>query len=107
MADAPNSPPRRYRYPFKELTIEGITIGSPQIDLYKDAKECRATSPYDFPAGFQACYGASDLELGLSELRQLHVYFAFKEKKIYLTAASAGLAKDHPPGAPAQLGKPK
>jgi len=109
IANAAGGASTRYRYPFKELAIEGITIGNPQIELYANTGECRAKSPYDFPIGFAACYGASDLELGLKELRQLHVYFSFKEKKIYLTAASPEAAKDSPSptGAPAQLGKPK
>jgi hypothetical protein len=42
-------------------------------------------------------------------MKRLHLYFAFKEKKLYLTAAGADSAKGQPSpnGAPAQLGKPE
>jgi len=109
VADTADGAPMRYRYPFKQLSIKGITIANPQIDLYPNSKECRPPSPYDFPTGLRVCYGASELELGLNEMRQLHVFFSFKEKKIYLTAAGPDTAKDQPAptGAPAQLGKTK
>ena len=35
------------------------------------------------------CYGQGDLALGLQELSKLHLYFAYKEKVIYFTAADA------------------
>jgi hypothetical protein len=103
-----------YRYPFKQLTIEGVIIEHPVIDLDPKASDCRPRSdpsPYVMPLGKRtaSCYGASDLELGLKELRQLHLYFAFKEKMLYATAASTDSAKDSPSpnGAPTKLGNPK
>jgi hypothetical protein len=95
------SEPVRYRYPFKELTIEGVTVNNPVINLDPDAKDCRAVGTW------KLCYGGSDLQLGIEEMKRLHLYFAFKEKKLYVTAAGADRAKDQPSGAPAQLGKPK
>ncbi len=109
IANASGGAPTRYRYPFKQLAVEGVTIANPQINLFANASECRAPSSNAIPlgSGGRGCYGASDLELGLKELKQLHIYFSFKEKKIYLTAAGPDTAKDSPSGAPAQLGKPK
>jgi hypothetical protein len=106
--------PTTYRYPFRQLAIEGVAIANPQIDLLANGTDCHPRpdpSPYVMPMGQQraSCYGASELELGLNEMRQLHLYFAFKEKMLYVTAASADGTK--PPSSegapPASLGKPK
>jgi len=105
-ADA-NNASVRYRYPFRQLTIEGVTVNNPVIEINPDTKECRPVLRYQM-GGWNYCYGASELKLGIQEMRRLHQYFAFKEKKLYVTPASAAGAKDQPAptGAPAQLGKP-
>jgi hypothetical protein len=109
-----NGAPVKYRYPFKTLTIDGVAIANPQIDLLANGTDCHPRpdpSPHVMPIGRQpaSCYGASDLELGLNEMRQLHLYFAFKEKMLYVTAASAdnGKTPSSASAAPASLEKPK
>lgn len=81
--------PSIYRYPFKSLSIEGVTITNPKIFLYQQSTECRTNLRISENTRFYRCFGASDLHLGLAEICQLHLYFAFKEKKLYVTAADA------------------
>jgi hypothetical protein len=68
-----------YRYPFKMLALDGVTISNPDIVLVPDKvsgrHHCRFCGP--------------DLILGMGVLRQLHLYIAYKEKRLYVTAATA------------------
>jgi len=77
-----------YRYPFKKLSIGGVVINNPVIDLYPDSRseECRPAANGD-PTVYRHCYGGADLGIGLTELRALHIYFAMKRKTLYVTAA--------------------
>ncbi len=69
-----------YRYSFKTLTFGGddtgrVTVNNPSIDL-----ATRALSKMsDSDSGL----------LGMGILRQLHIYIAYGERRIYLTPASA------------------
>src|SRR6185437_6251748 len=63
IVDAPTNT-RRYRFPFKVLSIDGISILNPKIDLDPAIMECRL--PH--------CFGGSDVYLGTDELRYLHFY---------------------------------
>ena len=63
-----------YVYPFKTLSFEGIAVRNPYIVIMPDS-DMRLMGP--------------DMILGVGILRQLHVYIAYKERKIYLTAATA------------------
>jgi predicted aspartyl protease len=63
-----------YSYPFKTMAFEGITVMNPSIAIWPD-KDMKAFN--------------REIILGMSVLRQLHVYIAYKEGKMYLTPASA------------------
>jgi predicted aspartyl protease len=63
-----------YRYPFSVLTLDGVEIHNPDIDIIK------------YP---DSDHGESDLMLGISVLRQLHMYIAYGEKTLYVTGAEA------------------
>lgn len=82
-----------YRYPFKALGADGLTISNPEVYLVGDEymdKICDGrlhartmdNSPYN-------CRGDADLTIGVHELRALHLFFAFSEHKLYVTAAGA------------------
>ncbi len=65
-----------YRYPFKMLSFEGVTIQNPDI----------AMMPGPTPGV------SKDLDaivLGTDVLKRFHLYIAYEEKALYLTAASA------------------
>jgi len=71
-----------YKYAFKTLTMKGdsegvtITVQNPDIELVPD-KTSGMT------------YSEPLIILGMGILRQLHLYVAYKEKKLYVTPASA------------------
>jgi predicted aspartyl protease len=63
---------RAYRYPFKSLTFEGIAVDNPDI-VISDTGES----------------GQPPLVVGIGALRQLHLFIAYDENILYLTAAEA------------------
>jgi len=63
-----------YRYPFQALTFEGIQVQNPNIEIVE---------------GDRFDLGAPKLVIGIETLRQLHMYIAYGEQKLYLTAAEA------------------
>lgn len=62
----------RYRYPFHTLSLEGVEVSSPNIEILN----------YSGGADYR-----KHLVLGIETLRQLHVYIAYKEGVIYVTPA--------------------
>ncbi len=69
--DYPGGAYKVYRFPFKALTMDGVTVENPDIVMYD---------------------GTSDdtrLILGMGVLRQLHLYIAYDERMLYVTPASA------------------
>jgi hypothetical protein len=71
-----------YEYHFKVLAAGGVTISDPAIGIYRSSCDGKTHDGH-------ICYGA-DLSLGLEELRKFHLYFANKERVLYITAANAG-----------------
>jgi predicted aspartyl protease len=65
---------KEYSYPFKTLSLDGLTVNNPHIIVESDATMGRL---------------GSDIILGMGILRQLHLYVAYKEQKLYITPASA------------------
>ena len=68
-----DSDPGSFRYPFKSLSFGGVTVTNPDIVLT--------------PNGVSKMRSLAIIGMGI--LRQLHLYIAYKEKKLYVTAASA------------------
>lgn len=64
------------RFPFAKMSFQEITVDNPDIVLMPDA----VSKFYE---------GAPKLILGMGILRQLHLYIAYREHKLYVTAASA------------------
>jgi predicted aspartyl protease len=63
---------RTYTYPFKALDMDGIIVTNPHITVLSDAM---------LPGM------GDDIILGMGILRQLHLYIAYKEEKLYITPA--------------------
>jgi hypothetical protein len=74
---------RSYRYPFKNITLQGVTVRNPDLILVPDDESRVMDSGWD--------YHPPKLILGMNILRQLHMYIAYKEKMIYVTSADAHL----------------
>ena len=66
------------RYPFKMLTLQGVSVNNPDIILVPDDK-----------SKIMGGYQQPKLILSMGILRQLHLYIAYKEHNIYVTAATA------------------
>src|SRR6266404_755701 len=75
-----------YRYAFKTLTANGLTITNPNILVYDEEPrpECKDRTHFEFPdpeplhstdqARLTRCFGGDDAVLGLSVLSKLHLY---------------------------------
>ncbi len=71
----PNGIRTARHYPFKQLSFGDVVVNNPQIVLVPDR---------DARMGPEA----PDMIIGISILRQLHLYIAYKEKYIYVSAAT-------------------
>jgi hypothetical protein len=89
-----------YRYPFKTLTADGLTVNNPAITVFEEEPrpECKDKLHLQFPEPtvhsteqprLARCFGGDDVVLGLSVLSKLHLYISGKEKILYLTSAEA------------------
>jgi len=72
----PNNTKNARRYPFKQLSFANVMVNNPDITLVPDKEAGMGPSK-------------PDLIIGMGILRQLHLYIAYGEKTLYLTAASA------------------
>jgi len=63
-----------YRFPFQAMTFEGIQVQNPNIDILD---------------GDRFDPGEPKLILGIETLRQLHMFIANGEQRLYLTSAEA------------------
>jgi len=64
-----------FKYPFKTLTFGSVTVQNPDLELVSSIDE--------------GLPGGPPLILGMGILRQLHMYIAYRENVLYVTAASA------------------
>lgn len=71
----PNGIKTARKYPFKQLTFGDVVVDNPQIILVPDRDA--QMGPH-----------APDMILGITILRQLHLYIAYHEKYLYVSAAS-------------------
>ena len=84
-----------FRYPFKTLSADNVTINNPKIYIYRNKSElCGgvAGGRYRAMQGSDRCFGGGDVELGTDSLSKLRLFFVFKENKVYFT-----LAEQSPP----------
>jgi predicted aspartyl protease len=66
----------RYHYPFKTLSLQSITVNNPHVILLPDNQSRQPP-------------GAPKMLLGINVLKQLHLYFAYREHTLYVTPAAA------------------
>lgn len=90
-----------YRYPFKTLTADGLTISNPDILVFDEPPkpECTDRTHFEDPDDQRVHsttqptlarnFGCRDAILGLSVLSKLHIYVSRRENLLYLTAAGA------------------
>jgi predicted aspartyl protease len=81
-----------YTYPFKKLELEGITIANPEVHMWRDELKYGIAQTGETGTRISSSTesnGKTDLTLGMSELRNLHIYIAYKEQKLYITAGNS------------------
>ena len=88
---SPNLDPSR-PYRAMALTANGLRVTNAHIYVRKSThcvKESNLRLDEEGALGFGQCYGAYPLILGMSVLRDLRIYIATKENKMYFTAWDA------------------
>ena len=83
-----------YRRRFKKLELDGVVVTDPLITLLPDMV---GPAPVPNPGslffwGTDDLQGPPDLILGMSVLSKLHVYIAYKERQLYLSAGAPSTA---------------
>lgn len=95
-----------YTHRFKSLSFDGIAIFNPTIRIIPDLVHPKIMDPHDALEGDTRVKnpathaGLDQMILGMDILRRLHVYIAYREKKLYLTPASPIAPNGAPPAAP-------
>ena len=86
---------KTYTHRFKRLALEGVSVGNPTLDLLPDLVRTRMHDPRDTVSGDTRLRSTTqkttldDMILGMDILRRLHLYIAYREKKLYVTPAAA------------------
>jgi predicted aspartyl protease len=89
-----------YRRRFKSLAFEGVTIINPMIDLLPDLLSGANPGTPRTGSIIREEKALPDVILGMSTLSQLHLYVAYQERKVYITAAGPPAAPAPPPASP-------
>jgi len=83
----------RYNYPFKTLTFEGVTVSNPKVAILPNLMNRNADQSHKINSLIERhsdAVGLPEVIVGMDVLSELHLYFAFKEKRLYITEASKG-----------------
>lgn len=82
-----------YRKRFEMLQLGGVAVQHPMIDIVPDQMDSSFKMAHSEKSRDDPIYGEGlkpeDLSLGMNVLSKLHLYIAYKEHKIYATAADA------------------
>ena len=75
------------------LQLGGVAVQHPMIDIVPDQMDSSFKMAHSEKSRDDPIYGEEmkpeDLSLGMNVLSKLHLYIAYKEHKIYATAADA------------------
>jgi hypothetical protein len=82
-----------YRKRFELLQLGGVTVQNPMVDIVPDQAENSFKMTHSEKSRDDPVYGTlvrpESLSLGMNVIGKLHLYIAYKEHKIYVTAADA------------------
>lgn len=83
----------RFKAQFSQLVLEGITIRSPTIYIRSDEIQKQFDRKHldkgQFDPNTAVSLDRQDLEIGMNILSKLHLYIAYKERKLYVSSATA------------------
>jgi predicted aspartyl protease len=88
------NPAKTYIHRFKTLSLEGIAVNNPTLDLIPDIIRTKMRDPRDTLSEDTRLRDPArkttldDMILGMDILRRLHVYIAYREKKLYIPRAA-------------------
>jgi Aspartyl protease len=100
-----------YAHRFQSLSLEGVAISNPLLELLPDLVSSKLHHATDTVSNDTHIRdrsedpGLSDMILGMDILHRFHLYVAYKEKKLYITPASGpavAAAPSPPPAAAAR-----
>jgi len=74
---------------FKTLAVDGVTISNPVIVLLPDLVSGRVRNGPSTGSLIKDDKPLADMLVGIPTLSQLHLYVAYKERKLYMTASFA------------------
>jgi hypothetical protein len=92
----PNPEHRLFRYTFPTLTFDTVTVTNAKFLIYPNltgSKDPNNSSRTDTRVRHIDDNIGGGTTVGLDVLRKLHLYVAYGELKLYITPASAPLAK--------------
>ncbi len=87
-----------WKHRFKSLSLAGIEVADPEIRIIPDkiSEKVNTWSTGTLLERRQYSVEVPPMLLGMDVLRHLHVYIAYKEKKLYITPASQPAAAAKP-----------
>jgi hypothetical protein len=91
---------KTYAHTFKSLSFGSITVTNPEIVIIPDAMKRNGDRSQQLEA--RAKLERDDIVgppmlIGMDVLRHMHIYMAFGERKMYISAASAPIAASAQP----------
>jgi predicted aspartyl protease len=91
-----------YRHRFKSLSFGDVTVNNPVVFIAPNAMGRNADKSQlvgDRTKSEKDLLNVPDMIIGMDVLRQLHIYIAFKERKMYISQASMPQAAAQPSSA--------
>lgn len=83
---------KEYSHKFESLSFEGISVTNPKISIITDrmaAKDLKPTIRGKLADPYSS--HIRQVIVGMDVLRHLHLYMAYKEKKLYISPAGTSL----------------
>jgi hypothetical protein len=77
-----------YEHRFKSLEIEGLTISNPLISIVPNIRYSKMGSEESWYLRSHGGDNDYQLIVGMRTLKALHIYVAYKEKMLYISAAA-------------------
>ena len=96
-----------YSHRFGSLSLEGVSVSNPDMTIVPDLLRGKLHNPRDSLEGDTRIgdpnteIGMSDVILGTDILHHLHVYIAYRERKLYISAAQTSSSASASAAAPA------
>lgn len=95
-----------YSHRFGSLSLDGIAVSNPNMTIVPDLLRGKLHNPRDSLEGDTRIgnpndeIGMSDVILGTDILHHLHLYIAYRERKLYISSAQSGASSVSVSGSP-------